>query len=260
MTLTGRNITIRGSLLVCLTIAAPIAYVFVSAFVGWNALEIDMQIVEFFAVIGAFLTVVIGFLFAALFARLFRRSPSIPVFFVTFFFLAMTFDISKIGQVIIQSGLWPQFSLTISRIAIFGHITGVLSLFAAGLYSGGVRMQKHGTVIIVGVMIALSLSTLLPVDSSTLPEHLVYPAGVRASFEAALIVILVLSIVNFLQAAIVNQNPRLYVTTFAVVLLAVGREALFYSVEPIWIIVGGSSVIIGGVLFTGEHYRDYLIS
>ena len=261
MTLMGRNTIIRLLLLGCLIVTGGLAALCVGVLTGWGLpVEIDFRVVELFVVGGAFVAVGLGSLFAAIYTRLFRRSPSIPVFFVTFFFLSMTLDIFKIGQIVVQSGLFPRYSPAITRLSIFGHIVGVFALFAAGLYAGGVRMQRHGTVVLVGVMIALSMSVLIPVDTMTLPNHLAYPAGVRASFEVALLVILGLSVANFIQAAIVNQNSRLYVTAAAIALLAVGREILYYSAEPVMIILGGGGVILGGAVFTGQHYRDYLVS
>lgn len=261
MTLMGRNTTIRLVLLACVIVTAGLIALFVAVLTGWgSSVEVDLRVGELFAVGGTFVTVGLGLLYSAIYARLFRRSPSIPVFFVTFFFLSMTLDIFKIGQIVVHSGLWPQYSPTIARVTIFGHISGVFALFAAGLYAGGVRMQRHGTVVLVGAVIALSLSVLIPVDTTTLPDHLVYPAGVRASFEVALLVILGLSVANFIQAAIANQNSRFFLTAAAIALLAMGRELLYYSAEPLAIIVGGGGVILGGAIFTGRHYRDYLVS
>lgn len=261
MTLIARNVTIRSVLLLCLTLTAVLTVLFVRAITGAGGrIAIELRIVQFFAVGGTAVTVFLGFLFSALYVRLFRRSPSIPVFFVSFFFLAMTLDITKIAQIIVAFGRLPHLSTFVARASIFGHIVGVLSLFAAGLYSSGIRMQRHGTVILVGVIIAFSLSWLIPVDTSYLPDHLVYPAGIRASLEAALIVILVLAVVNFVQAAIMNQNPRQVITAAAVAAMAVGREILFYSADPVWIILGGGGVIVGATIFTGQYYRDYLVS
>ncbi len=203
---------------------------------------------------------VLGFLFAGTYSRLFRRSPSIPVFFMTLFFLSMTLDATKLAQIVVASGSSQHLSLILGRVSIFAHVVGVLSLFAAGLYAGGIRMQRHGTVVFVGLLIAFSLSWSLPVDTTFLPDNLVYPAGVRESFQASLIVIQVLAVLNFIQASISNRNPRMLVTALSVVLLAAGRELLFFLVDPLWIIVGIGAVIFGGVVFTGQYYRDFLVS
>lgn len=261
MTLAGRNTTIRTVLVFCFLLSVGVVYALVRSFRGadTNAL-IELRFVQLVAIGGTTVSVLLGALFAILYVRLFRRSPSIPVFFITFFFLSMMLDVSKIGQVVVLSSRWPQLSPLVARVSIFGHIIGVFSLFAAGLYSGGIRMQRHGTVLFIGFLIAFSLSWLIPVDTSYLPDHLVYPAGVRASLEIALVGILVLAVVNFVQAAITNQNVRLLLTAGAVAAMAVGRELLFYFADPLWIIVGGALTVIGSSVFTGQHYRDYLVS
>ena len=261
MTLTGRNITVRSAAVACFLFAVLVVFLFVRFMSGESdGGSFDMGYGRFFAIAGASITVLLGFLLALLYMRLFRRSPSIPVFFMSLFFLSMTLDVSKLGQVFVHFGPWPQLSSAIARVSLFGHITGALSLFAAGLYAGGIRMQRHGTVIFVGVMIAFSLSWLIPVDTSYLPDHLVYSAGLRASFGVALGVIIVLGIINFLQAAIAGRNPRLVFTAFAAAAIAAGREMLFYYVDPFRIIVGVGLVIIGATVFTAQHYRDYLVS
>jgi len=261
MTLTGRNTTIRTLLSVTLLAAVAVVVLFVRAVVGAGGGDLAaLPLPQIFAIAGAIVTVLLGFFFGALYSRLFRRSPSIPVFFVTLYFLSLTLDITKIAQIVALFSRWPHLSPMIARVSIFGHIAGIFAIFAAGLYSGGVRMQRHGTVIFAGSVIAFSLSWLIPIDTSSLPDYLVYPAGIRASLEAALVVILALGVVNFVQAAITNENPRLFLTAGAVVAIAVGREILFYFVEPIWILLGGALIITGGTLFAGHHYRDFLVS
>ena len=261
MTLTRRNITLRTVLFFCIVITIGVAYALFRSVDGNGPnVLINLRFVQLVAFGGSVVSVVLGAIFAILYVRLFRRSPSIPVFFVTFFFFSMMLDISKIGQVVVLSSRWPHLSPFVARVSIFGHIVGVFSLFAAGLYSGGIRMQRHGTVLFIGFLIAFSLSWLIPVDTSYLPDHLVYPAGVRASLQIALVGILVLAVVNFAQAAVSTQNLRLLLTTGAIAAMAVGRELLFYYTDPLWIIVGGALMIIGSSVFTGQHYRDYLVS
>jgi hypothetical protein len=259
MTLTGRNITIRSALIVSITAAVAVLFLFFRAVQRTDLLS-DLRVDQIMAAAAAILSVVLGFLFSGTYARLFRRSPSIPVFFLTLFFVSMTLDITKITQLVVLSGRSHHLSPIIGRASIFGHIVGVTALFAAGLYAGGIRMQRHGTVVFVGLLIAFSLSWSIPVDTSYLPDNLVYPAGVKASFRTALIVLQFLAVMNFLQAAVSNRNPRMGITAGAVVFLAAGREILFYSVDPLWIVVGGGAVILGGIVFTGQYYRDFLVS
>ncbi|MFW6228681.1 MAG: hypothetical protein ACOC2V_04410, partial [Alkalispirochaeta sp.] len=189
MTLTGRNTTIRTLLVIAVLLTASVTVLFVRSVFGTGGRELaELDLPQIFAIAGAVMTVFFGFLFAGVYSRMFRRSPSIPVFFVTLFFLSMTLDITKIAQIVALFSRWPHLSPMIARVSIFGHIAGIFAIFAAGLYSGGVRMQRHGTAVFAGSVIAFSLSWLIPIDTSSLPDHLVYPAGIRASLEAALVV------------------------------------------------------------------------
>ncbi|MFW5826816.1 MAG: hypothetical protein ACOCU4_01925, partial [Alkalispirochaeta sp.] len=139
-------------------------------------------------------------------------------------------------------------------------VTGVMALFGAGLYAGGLRMQRHGTAILVGGIIAVALSWSIPIDTSVLPDHLVYRAGIRSSLQATLFLLLAVAVVNYVQASINNGNPRQLISAGAIAALAMGRELLFYRVEPVWLAVGSLLVVTGGIVFAGQNYRDFLLS
>tara|TARA_B100000614_G_scaffold125012_1_gene111804 strand:- start:147 stop:932 length:786 start_codon:yes stop_codon:yes gene_type:complete len=261
MTLTGRNLSLRVAFTGLVLISVAVVVAFVGAANGkYVPTPVRLSIDELLAVSGALLAAALGVSMAAVYLRLFRRTPSLAVFFVIWFYLAMVVDVLKLVQVVLPSTPWPQFGPAISRIGVFGHVTGVMALFAAGLYAGGVRMQRHGTAIFVACVIAFGLSWSIPIDTSFLPSHLVYRAGVRASLQATLILLLVVSVVNFVQASINNGNPRQLLSALAIALLATGRELLFYRIEPVWLATGAVSILVGGILFAGQNYRDFLLS
>jgi hypothetical protein len=261
MTLTGRNQSLRLALfLVTPVVAAVVVALSRAVRVGLGAAPINLSIDQLFAVTGALVSVGLGLIFVAVYLRLFRRTPSLSVFFVIWFFLSMAIDVSKLGQVILPGSPWPQLVPVVSRVSIFGHIIGVMALFSAGLYEGGVRMQRHGTAMFVAVLLAVGLSWSVPIDTSVLPPHLVYPAGMRASLRATLVVLLVVAVVNYLEAAISSGNPRQLSAAAAVFLLATGREVLFYQTAPLWIVLGAAAVLAGGILFAVHNFRDFLVS
>jgi hypothetical protein len=121
-------------------------------------------------------------------------------------------------------------------------------------------MQRHGTAIVVACMIAVGLSWAIPIDTGDLPANLVHRAGIGTSLQATLLLLLAVSVVNFVHAALNSGNPRGLITAGAVALMATGRELLFYRVEPLWIVLGAVAVLAGGIIFAGQNYRDFLVS
>lgn len=261
MTLTGRNLALRFSTAVLVLVFAAVVLALVGALRGvWYFVPTRISVNELLAIIGASISAGLGLLLAVVYLGLFRRTPALSVFFVTWFFLTMVFDIFKYGQIILPASPWPQLTAEISRVGIFGHLAGVMAIFAAGLYAGGVRMQRHGTAIIVASMIALGLSWSIPIDTGTLPANLMHRAGIGTSLQATLVLLIAVSVVNFVHAAMESGNPRGLITAGAVALMATGREILFYRVEPLWIVLGGAGVLAGGIIFAGQNYRDFLVS
>lgn len=261
MTLTGRNLSLRFAFAILVLLSLVIVGAFSGALQGaffFDQLQLSLDVLP--AVTGTFITVGLGFVLAAAYLRLFRRTPSLSVFFVTWFFLMMIMDVFKLGMVFLPVAPWPQLGSEFSRAVTFGHVTGVMALFGAGLYAGGLRMQRHGTAILVGGIIAVALSWSIPIDTSVLPDHLVYRAGIRSSLQATLFLLLAVAVVNYVQASINNGNPRQLISAGAIAALAMGRELLFYRVEPVWLAVGSLLVVTGGIVFAGQNYRDFLLS
>jgi hypothetical protein len=261
MTLTGRNLALRFAAAFLVLVFVGVLVVFVGALRGaWLFSPTRISVNELLAIIGASVSAGLGLLMALVYLGLFRRTPALSVFFVTWFFLTMAFDVFKYGQIILPASPWPQLTAEISRVGIFGHLTGVMAIFAAGLYAGGVRMQRHGTAIIVASLIALGLSWSIPIDTGSLPANLIHRAGIGTSLQATLVLLIAVSVVNFVHAAVNSGNPRGLITAGAVALLATGREILFYRVEPLSMALGAVAVLAGGILFAGQNYRDFLVS
>lgn len=254
MTRTGRNNTVL-MMAVSVFLAALVTIVLFT----FNLGEIDPQPGQWRAIAGALATTVIAFTVAVLYMRLFHRSPSVPVFFMVLFFIFSALDISKLGQVMVSATAWRHFSPLLARVSIFGHVTGALALFAAGLYASVARMQRHGTAMTMGLVIALGLSWAVPIDTFRIRENLVYSAGFHPSLDAMILVVLVLAVLNFIHAALVVRERRQLMSAGAVALIVLGRETLFYRTEPLLIALGAALLVTGAAVFAVENYRDYLV-
>ncbi len=255
MTRTGRNNTA-----LLLTGAFFLGALVMTVFFLVNLRAITLEQGQLRAVAGALATTTIAFVVTVTYMRLFHRSPSVPVFFVVLYFIFSILDISKLGQVMISMTAWRHFSPFLARVSIFGHIAGALALFAAGLYATVSRMQRHGIAMMIGFLIALGLSWAVPIDTLRMRSNLVYAAGFQPSLDAVITVLIVLAVLNFVQAAVSGRERRQVMSALAVALIVLGRELLFYRTEPFFLVGGSVLFAAGAAFFAVENYRDYLVS
>ncbi|POR02035.1 hypothetical protein AU468_07215 [Alkalispirochaeta sphaeroplastigenens] len=211
------------------------------------------------ALLGAVITWGIFCSAAAVYMRVFRRSPSVTVFFVILFFLFSSLDITKVGQLMIPATSWRHLSPILSRVTSFGWIAGTLALFTGGLCAGGGSLQRHGVSLLALLAVSLGLSWTVPLDSLALPEHLVYPMGLRLSVDTVMLVVLFLGVVSFFQVALAVRERRPLFTALAAAALALGRVLLFYRTEISLILLGAGFLLLGVLVFAVENYRDYLL-
>ncbi len=208
---------------------------------------------------GATITIILGLLLSVIFARLFRSSPSIPVFFVTFFFILLMVDGFKFAQILAVSRARPDLSVLFSRFLIGGHLLGVISLAGAGLYAGSARLQRHGSAIAVVIAVVAILAASVPLDAGSLPDHLVHATGLRASLEVVAAIFAGIAVLNFVYAAIHEWSARRLVAAIAVAAIVAGREVLFYLVNPVAIVVGGALLLAGAILFALQYFREQIL-
>lgn len=260
MTRTGRNNTVVSLLTLFFFLSAALFAAFLYSVVYTSpdgAIRVDAP--QWRAVSGATIMNLLALVSGVVFIRLFRRSPSVPVFFVMLFFVFSMIDISKLGQVMIPATSWRNVSPLLARVTIFGHMASALSLFAAGLYAGVARMQRHGTAMTLGFLITVGLSWAIPIDTLFLPENLVYSAGFHPSLDAMIAIVFALAVLNFLQSAVAARDRRQTLTAGAVVLIAVGRELLYFRTEATMIVAGTACFAVGVVVFAVQNYRDFLV-
>lgn len=260
MTLAGRSTTLHLALFGAVAVAALTGAAVWAGYQGMFGEPIPpMSVDQLLAAGAAVVAGAISLVGGAVYTRMFRRSTSLSVFFVTFSLILSVLDVTKLLQLVLVVTPWPQLSPAVSRVSILGHLAGVLALFTAGLYAGGVRMQRHGTAIVVGLGLTAALSWAIPIDVSDLPDHLVHETGIRSSLEAAVFVLLGAAVLNYVQAAIVNRDNRQLFGALAVALIATGREFLYYLTMPIALLIGAIAMTLGVILFAARNYRDSLI-
>ncbi len=211
------------------------------------------------ALTGAALMTVAAGLVAATYLRIFRRSRSIPVFFMVTFFIFTMLDATKWVQLLVLDSPWPHYAATVSRVTIFGHLSGALALFGSGLYAGSHRLKWQGVAFALGLFLTASLSWAIPIDSSVMPENLVFAAGFPASLDMLTALLLILGVINYAEQAIVARDTRRAVTALSVLLIVVGRELLYHRTEIAMMFLGTGLFLAGGITYALRNYRDYLL-
>jgi len=219
----------------------------------------SLSLAQLFSAGATALAVVLGVLFGALFLRLFRRNPSVSVFFVTISFLLIGTDSFKFVQLIALSQTFPQVAVVLSRVLIATNLLWVSALAGAGLYAGGVRMQRHGTAIVSVVALVGVLAAAIPLDTGTMPENLVYDTVLPASLDVIVAMFSLMAVLNYVYAAVNDRSSRRLVAALAVALIAFGREGLFHWIEPLPVLLSAVLLLTGAILFALQHYREQIL-
>ncbi len=253
MTLNQRNTTLRTLISV-----HGAAVILVVVWLVWQSPEISTEHAG--ALTAATATTVIGMIYGVLFLRLFRRSRSIPIFFMVVFFVLTMLDALKWTQPAFAQSITPYLGVLVSRVIMFGYVGGALAIFASGLYADAPRLKWPGISLVMGGLLSGMLVWVVPVDAAVLPPNLVYPAGVPAPVNTLTAILFFLGVLNYSEQAIVRQDLRKGGIVLAVLVVVVGRVLLYQRTDLLSIVLGGVLFISGAAVYGFVNYRDYLVS
>ena len=178
--------------------------------------------------------------------RLFRRSFSATMLFLSFFLVSSILDLGKVGFLYyLPRGIAPMQLSILSRTLYFGHLFSLLALLASSLYHAGVDYPKTGSVVLVMGVIVASLVYMLPIDTLTVDYNLVHSAGGRNSLRAVGVVFGIIVIANGVLGAVQRPESRLWLLSVAYFFLVVGRELLFFLATPLLTFLGIGALSVG---------------
>lgn len=253
MTLNQRNITLRALLLF-----HGLTLVLVAGWVVWQSPEIPWE--HAWALTGSAVATLTGMVCGIVYLRLFRRSRSVPIFFMVVFFFFTMLDALKWTQPGFALSTTPYIGALVSRFIIFGYVAGALALFASGLYADAPRLKWPGIAMAVGTLLTGMLVWVIPVDTTILPVHLVHPAGVPAPVDTLAAILFVLGVLNYSESAIVRKDLRKGGIALAVLVMIAGRVFLYLRTDVVSIAVGVFLFIGGAAIYGFANHRDYLVS
>lgn len=181
--------------------------------------------------------------------RLFRRSSSSPMLFLSLFLVSLILDLGKVGYLyFLSEGMTPMRLVILSRTIRFGHFFGLFALLSSSLYHAGVDYPKTGSVALVIGVVTASLVYMLPIDSLTIEPSLVHSAGARSTLQIVGAAIGLLVILNGVFGALQRPENQLWLISIGYVFLVVGRELVFYLITPALTFLGIGLVLAGATL------------
>jgi hypothetical protein len=158
----------------------------------------------------------------------------------------------------LRPGMAAAFVVGAARVIAFGRFFGVLALLASGVYANGVDFQKHGRVIIIAVLAALTIAAGIPVDGLDYDTAFTPVAGYRSMLDLTELTIEAIAVISFLVGAYVRSARELYSASLGVFLAAAGRAFLLRGDNWLTVPLGSALLIAGTWIFVVKLHRYYL--
>ena len=223
-----------------------------------NQWKLSEQVL-FINIVSPGISTLIAWLAAIIFLRYFRKITSPQLFFLVLFWLSMGTELVRVLNLfLITHDATLNQRILLSRIAIMGRLTGSLVLFAASLYSAGIKFQRQESVLVAAVIIAVSISWLVPFDMDRVGQELLFVPAQGYTLDGLRMFIGVLTILNFLKYAITTRDVREFVLIIPITFLLVGQELMFLSFNWIGTILTWLFLIPGSIWVTRRFISNYL--
>ncbi len=211
--------------------------------------------------VGSALGAVIGVVGTLLLRHFFRKSISPSLFFLAAALAMYGFTIIRVLQVpVIGFGLGQFYSLALTRMVLFFHFAGVVSLFAASCYAVGATSPRLWSVSGIIVISALALAYAAPLDAAAMSSALVHRFQDTVNLQYVSGFLGLLSIANYIRSAVSGEESNGAVFPIAIAALVLGREmSLFLSSIPAQI-AASAFLLFGVIAVIRSRYSVYLWS
>ncbi len=190
---------------------------------------------------------------------LFHRTTSPEIFFFNLFILSFAANGLRILALYgLQENMSFSYGLLLSRGMLFFYSFGVFSIFAGSLFSAGLPYQRFSILLTILFGIALTFSTLVPLESTQLYTNLLYLPTQTIPAGMIFLTLEIFSVLNYIKAGFFYSNQDYFALALAVLLALAGYELLFFLATPGFIILGFFLLISGASLFINRTYTIYL--
>jgi hypothetical protein len=190
---------------------------------------------------------------------LFEKTQSVEVHFFIFFVFSFAVEVARSWlPACLEMGLPSLYISIASRALVFFRCMGMFSLFCAGLYAAGFKIEKEENVLLPLVIITLFIALDIPINIFTCNTSLCVVDGFPAVFRAMNVIVVVLTVLSFVYGAW-QRGARVYYYVAAGSLCAfVGRAMLFAADTYVFAVVGFGLLVIG-TYFICRHLREYYL-
>lgn len=271
MTLSLRNRLIRISLLLCLlfTVFYIFSFFYLSPGRSFSITALEEKLtgmdnfstdISYDSLYWSVLTSIGVFFFSMsasmLLYHYFKKKISPEIFFFILFVISLTFQSVRMFQLqLILMETPPVYGVIITRMFYFFRLFGVSCFFAASLFPIGVQFQKFGTILISILLLSFTVAALIPVDLTLMNRNLLYELSDGSTFQIMTMSIRVLTIVNFIRAAVTSESKNYFIVLIAALMIVTGDALLLVLSSPLL----PFGLIIGGTVMYGRSlYRYYL--
>jgi hypothetical protein len=275
MTLSDRNIIFKAGIILaflcfCICIAASIKAIPVYALMEPEVTHRSEGVFQ--ALIGKFfdvrllavhccilVLVLYSFLTIILNNYFFEKTKSPEILFVIFFAASFSLEalrlILPLGRVYNFPSL---YTLTASRVILFGRFFGIFSLFAASIYGAGYEMQRQRYVIIIITVTSLLIAMGIPIDTQTWDSGLNMVIGYTTMFRLIDAGTALITAISFFIAAWA-RGPQGYVFIgTGTVLVFLGRNILLNADTWAALPIGIPLLAVGTWLICTNLHKIYL--
>ncbi|MDY7028868.1 MAG: hypothetical protein SVR04_11275 [Spirochaetota bacterium] len=188
----------------------------------------------------------------------FRKTPSAEVFFFHFALLGFALSSLRILALPLSLQLTSLFSLQpFSKLIMFGRFFTILCLFLSGLFSTGLTFQKQGGYLLIVFVIALIISTLMPLDCTTFHPALVCRLGQDTGFSIAYYLISAFAVLNYVYASSLHSSRDYTFNALALLLVIAGMEICYHWAHLPAGIAGALLIAGGAVIFAQRTHAIY---
>jgi hypothetical protein len=208
---------------------------------------------------GILVFVLYSFITMILIYQFFEKTKSPEILFVVLF--AASFSIEVLRLIIPLGWVYDfpsLYSLTASRVILFGRFFGVFSLFTASIYGAGYEMQKQRYVIIIITVTSLLIAMGIPIDTQTWDSGFNMVIGYTNMFRLIDAGTFLITAISFFIAAW-SRGPRGYIFIGAgSVLVFLGRNILLNADTWAGLPIGLPFLAAGTWLICTNLHRIYL--
>lgn len=191
--------------------------------------------------------------------RYFLKTSAPEVFFFTIFALSLCFEgVRSIELYFLYLNVPTLYGVILTRVVYFGYFLGAFCLLGSSLYAAGVQYPKYANPLGIAALISFALAYVVPIDSLAPFPNLLFRIGNQATTQTISLVLGLLTLLSYALAAANGGAAERLPIVFAVLLVLVGRDMLFYLSGPAGVITGGVLLTVGTIVYGIRNYRLYL--